>query len=66
MSQCIICIFLGQADINKESQQKKAVFGQNLSLAINILSVTANILISSFEMRSMDDYDSIKLLANIK
>lgn len=50
MTQCILCIFLSNVDINNEDHFKKATLGQNISLSINSISVLANILLNSFEL----------------
>lgn len=55
MVQGIIIAFLGSAyNINKAAQQKGADFWNNASLALMILIVAINIIISGFDMKGTD------------
>lgn len=53
--QCVLCIIMGSFDLTKEHHQRRANMFQNVCSFMNVVSVAANVLISSFEMKSMDD-----------
>ncbi|GLV39847.1 Ninjurin C [Carabus blaptoides fortunei] len=56
--QGVLCVFLGSSlNINKEHEQDKANTTNNICLALNIVIVTLNIIISAFDLK--DNYGNI-------
>lgn len=53
MAQAVVCVILGLIfDINQIDDQKKAEIINNVSLAISIIVVAINVLISVFDVIS--------------
>lgn len=56
MVQAVVCVILGLIfDINQIDDQKKAEIINNVSLAISIVVVVINVLISVFDVISAKD-----------
>uniref|UniRef100_A0A336L397 CSON002359 protein n=1 Tax=Culicoides sonorensis TaxID=179676 RepID=A0A336L397_CULSO len=50
IAQGLVCIFLGNQDINNSEHHERADLGQNISLGINLAVVVINIMLNSMEM----------------
>lgn len=57
MCQGLVCVFLGKCNINKQENHEKATLGQNISLGLNSLVVTLNVILSTLEINVMDDME---------
>lgn len=50
----VLCVFLGSSlNINKEHEQDKANKTNNICLALNIIIVTLNVVISAFDLKDV-------------